>query len=82
METYSKIDQLIYKQNIIDYVEILFEGIYDKERIRFDDIVRILKNRITDKEASDIARLIYEEYDRPFEFTIDLKEIAELCHNC
>jgi hypothetical protein len=46
---YSQIDQAIFRQNIIDYVEILFEGLYDKQRITFDDIVRIMSNRITEK---------------------------------
>ncbi len=44
---YSKIDKVIFKQNIIDYLEILFEGIYNKDHVRFEDIVRIFKNRIT-----------------------------------
>lgn len=56
---YSKIDEVIFKQNIIDYIEILFEGIYNKDNIRFEDIVRIMKNRITEKEAVDIAKIIY-----------------------
>lgn len=46
---YAKIEQNIYQQNIIDYVDIMFEGIYNKDCIRFDDIVRLLRNRITDK---------------------------------
>ena len=61
---YARIEYNIYQQNIIDYVDILFEGLYDKSHIRFDDIVRLLKNRITDKEATDIARIIYEHLDR------------------
>lgn len=56
---YSKIDKVIFKQNIIDYVEILFEGIYNKDNVRFEDIVRIFKNRITEKESIDVAKIIY-----------------------
>lgn len=32
---YARIEYNIYQQNIIDYVDILFEGLYDKEHIRF-----------------------------------------------
>lgn len=67
IEMYSRIDQVIFKQSIIDYVEILFEGVYHKDKIRFEDIVRILHGRITEKEAVDIATIIYEEYDRKVE---------------
>lgn len=56
---YGKIDKVIFKQNIIDYVEILFEGIYNKDNVRFEDIVRIFKNRITEKESIDVAKTIY-----------------------
>ena len=61
---YSKIDHAIFKQNVIDYIEILFEGLYNKDKIRFDDIVRIMKNRIIEKEAKDMATLIFESLDR------------------
>jgi hypothetical protein len=79
---YGKIDEVIFKQNIIDYIEILFEGIFNKDNIRFEDIVRILKNRITEKESIDIAQIIYEQNNRDFEKCIRLKEITELCHCC
>jgi hypothetical protein len=69
---YSRIDQFIFKQNIIDYVEILFEGVFNKDNIRFEDIVRIMKGRITEKEAIDIGTVIYEQYDRSFEKYIKL----------
>lgn len=47
LEMSNRIDKIVFKQNIIDYVEILFEGIDDKNRIRFEDIVAILRHRIT-----------------------------------
>jgi len=78
---YSRIEYSIYQQSIIGYVDILFESLYDKEHIRFEDIVRLFRNRITDKEATDIARIIYEHLDRHEEKEVSLKEIEELC-NC
>lgn len=64
---YKRIEQVIYKQSIIDYMESLFENLYDKNRIRFEDITRILKNRITEKEAHDIAAIIYEQNGKSFD---------------
>ena len=78
---YSRIEHNIYQQNIVDYVDIVFEGLYDKDRIRFEDIVRLLRNRITDKEATDIARIIYEHLDRYEEDSVALVEIEELCNS-
>jgi hypothetical protein len=78
---YSKIDQAIFRQNIIDYVEILFEGIYDKERIRFDDVIRLMKNRITEKESIDMAKIIFDQLERHEDETVRLSEIEYLCHD-
>ena len=72
IEMYNNIDQIIYKQNIIDYVQILFEGIYDKNNIRYEDIIRIMKHRVTEKEAMDIASIIYDEIDRQLTSTLKL----------
>ena len=55
---YGKIDRAIVKESIVDYV-IIFDGVFDKDRIRFEDIIRLLKIRITDKEAFDIAKVIF-----------------------
>lgn len=46
---YGKIDRAIVKESIVDYVRIIFDGVFDKDRIRFEDIIRLLKTRITDK---------------------------------
>lgn len=56
---YGKIDRAIVKESIVDYVRIIFDGVFDKDRIRFEDIIRLLKIRITDKEAFDIAKVIF-----------------------
>ena len=56
---YGKIDRAIVKESIVDYVRIIFDGVFDKDRIRFEDIIRLLKTRITDKEAFDIAKVIF-----------------------
>ena len=69
---YAKIDEAMYKQNIIDYIQIVFEGIYHKSKIRFEDIIRIMRNRITEKESIDIAKLVYEHLDRYEEETVSL----------
>lgn len=82
VEMYSRIDQLIFRQNIVDYVEILFEGIYDKDSIRFEDIVRIMRNRITEKEAVDVAKTIYQQHDLPFDRPLSLRQLTQLCHDC
>ena len=82
LDMYSKIDQAIFKQNIIDYIEILFEGLYNKDQIKYEDIVRIMKNRISEKEAKSIARLIFENLDRMEDSTVQVSEIYDLCHSC
>jgi hypothetical protein len=79
---YKRIEQVMYKQSIIDYVEAMFDSVYDKNRIRFEDITRILKNRITEKEAHDIAAIIYEQNGKKFDEGIALGDILELCHSC
>ncbi len=77
---YSRIDQNIYQQSIVDYVEILFESLYNKDKISFEDVVRLMRNRITEKESIDIAKIIFDQIDRAEDETVKLEEIEELCH--
>ena len=56
---YSQIDHAMFQQSIIDYVDILFEPLYDRENIEYDQIVMVMANRITEREAEDIASIIY-----------------------
>jgi hypothetical protein len=41
-----------------------------------------LKNRITEKEAFDIAKIIFEQIDRDFDDGVKLTEVLELCLSC
>lgn len=41
-----------------------------------------MKNRITEKESVDIAKIVFEGIERNEEETVKLAEIYGLCHHC
>jgi len=44
----------------------------DKNKIHFDDIIRVFKHRITEKESIDVAKIIFDQYDKNYEGCIKL----------
>ena len=72
LDMYGQIDELIFRQNVIDYVEMLFEGVFHKEKIRFEDIVRVLRSRITEKESVDVAKIVFEALGRRYQEEVRL----------
>lgn len=79
---YSKIDSLIFRQNIIDYLDILFENIRDRDNIRYEDVLKVFRGRVTEGEAHELSHFIFEKTDRSEDASLTLKEMYRLCHTC
>ena len=59
LEIYKSLEDMVYIQSIIDFIEIIFEPI-SQDKMSFEDVAHILSKRSSAK-SREIAEMIFKK---------------------